>query len=541
MMHWADKIAEDLIATRPDLEVYTCASGISPSGEIHIGNLRDIATIAFVGRALGERGKRVRLIHSWDDYDRFRKVPRPDEAKLKQLPEWLAARIRAARIPESFEEHLGRAVAMIPDPFGQYGSYAERFEREVEVALAELGVEVEFIRQAVMYPSGVYRDAILEAVRKRLAIYDILAKTKTSGPSEEERARFLPLSVYCEQCGRDTTKAALVEGSETEVRYVCGACKHEAVLDLREATNVKLPWRVDWAMRWRHEGVVFEPFGKDHATAGGSFESSSEICREIFGHEPPTPAPYEFIGIKGLGGKMSSSAGVLLKPSDLLEIYQPEMVLWMYARYAPMKQFDVAVDDQVLRMYDEFDRAVTGDPQVETDVRALELARIPGRELHAVAFRQLVGFAGIVQGNADALESIFARMGTPHHKAEFAERLEKAEAWLERYMPDQRVTIREEPNASVYETLSDSEKAWVRSLHDWLRDSGSLTIDDATEQVYGIPKDPTAPEKEQAAAQRRFFQIVYELLFGRTRGPRLGTFLAAVPRERYIHLLDFPE
>ncbi len=539
MSHWADKVAEDLIAARPGVEVFTCASGISPSGEIHIGNLRDIATVAFVGRSLRERGKRARLIHSWDDYDRFRKVPRPNEEKLRQLPEWLAARIRAAKVPESFEEHLGRAVAHIPDPFGQYGSYAERFEREVEAALVELGVEVEFIRQAEMYPSGVYRDAIIESVHKRLAIYDILAKSKTSGPSDEERAAFLPLSVYCDECGRDSTKAELVEGSETSVRYVCGACKHGGLLDLREATNVKLPWRVDWAMRWRHEGVVFEPFGKDHATAGGSFDSSSEICREIFGYEPPVPAPYEFIGIKGLGGKMSSSAGVLLKPSDLLDIYQPEMVLWMYARYAPMKQFDVAVDDQVLRMYDEFDRALTNDPQVDTDVRALELSRIPGRELHPVPFRQLAGFTGIVQGNADALEAVFARMGMPHSKAEFEERLAKAVAWLERYAPDQQVAVREEPNREFYETVSEEERGWVRALHSWLRDAGAFTIEQATEAVYAIPKQPDATDKENAAAQRRFFQVVYNLVFGKSRGPRLGTFVAVVPRERYLHLLDF--
>jgi lysyl-tRNA synthetase class 1 len=539
MMHWADRIADELVAARPDTDLFTCASGISPSGQIHIGNLRDIVTIWFVGRALRERGRRVRLIHSWDDYDRFRKVPKPDEAKLKQLPAWLAERIRSLKVPESYEEHLGRPVASVPDLNGEYPSYAARFVHEFEASLAELGVEIEFLHQAELYPSGVYRDAILESVRKRREIYDILAKSKSAGPSEEERRRFVPVSVYCERCGRDSTRVELLDGSETEIRYTCSSCGNEAVLDLTAATNVKLPWRVDWAMRWRHESVVFEPFGKDHATAGGSYESSSEICREIFGCEPPVPAPYEFIGIKGLGGKMSSSAGVLLTPADLLDIYQPETILWMYARFAPMKQFDVAVDDQVLRMYDEFDRAIAGDPQVETDERALELSRIPGRELHPVPFRQLAGFAGIVQGNAEALEAIFERMGTPHRKQEFEERLKKAEAWIERYVPEQHIALRAERDLAFFESLADVEKAWVRSLHDWLASAGEVTIDEATEFVYAVPKRADDSDKEQAAAQRRFFQIVYTLLFGKTRGPRLGTFLAAVPRERFLPLLEF--
>lgn len=137
MMHWADKVAEDLVAQRPDVEVYTCASGISPSGQIHIGNFRDIATIWFVGKALRERGKRVRLIHSWDDYDRFRKVPRPKIEKEGVLPSWLVARIQAFQIPEEFETYLGLPLASVPDPFGEYASYAERFERDFESALAE--------------------------------------------------------------------------------------------------------------------------------------------------------------------------------------------------------------------------------------------------------------------------------------------------------------------------------------------------------------------------------------------------------------------
>lgn len=540
-MHWADKVAEDLIAQRPDVEVYTCASGISPSGQIHIGNFRDIATIWFVGKALRERGKRVRLIHSWDDYDRFRKVPRAKIEKEGVLPSWLVARIQAFQIPEEFEKYLGLPLASVPDPFGEYASYAERFERDFESALAELGVEIEFLHQATLYPSGVYREGILEAVRKREQIFEILSRVKSQPPTEEERARFLPISVYCQQCGRDTTRAALVDGSETEVHYTCGACKHEATLDLTTATNVKLPWRVDWAMRWRYEGVVFEPGGKDHATAGGSFESSSQISREVFGYEPPVFEPYEFIGIKGLGGKMSSSTGVLLKPADLLEIYQPEIIMWMYARFAPMKQFDIAVDDQVLRMYDEFDRALTGDPQIETDVRALELARIPGREIHPVSFRQLTGFSGIAQGDADALEAIFAKMGTPHPKATFEERLRKAESWLERYVPEQHIALRTDRNLEFYETLLDTERAWVHDLYEWLRSADAVSVDEATERVYAIPKRAEMTDKEASAAQKRFFQVVYRLLFDATRGPRLGTFVAVVPRDRFLHLLEFQD
>jgi lysyl-tRNA synthetase class 1 len=51
-MHWSDELAAQIIKRSPDKEIYTCAAGISPSGSIHIGNFRDIATSFFVMLAL---------------------------------------------------------------------------------------------------------------------------------------------------------------------------------------------------------------------------------------------------------------------------------------------------------------------------------------------------------------------------------------------------------------------------------------------------------------------------------------------------------
>ena len=75
LVHWADQTAEKIIRERGDLESYTCASGITPSGTVHIGNFREIISVDLVVRALRDRGKKVRFIYSWDDYDVFRKVP----------------------------------------------------------------------------------------------------------------------------------------------------------------------------------------------------------------------------------------------------------------------------------------------------------------------------------------------------------------------------------------------------------------------------------------------------------------------------------
>ena len=57
-MHWAEKIADRIIKRNPDKEEYVCAAGISPSGSIHIGNFRDIATSLFVAKAVVKKGKK---------------------------------------------------------------------------------------------------------------------------------------------------------------------------------------------------------------------------------------------------------------------------------------------------------------------------------------------------------------------------------------------------------------------------------------------------------------------------------------------------
>ncbi|WP_315329411.1 class I tRNA ligase family protein, partial [Treponema socranskii] len=75
LCHWADRVADTIVSERGERDLYTCASGITPSGTVHIGNFREIITVDLVVRALRDRGKNVRFIYSWDDYDVFRKVP----------------------------------------------------------------------------------------------------------------------------------------------------------------------------------------------------------------------------------------------------------------------------------------------------------------------------------------------------------------------------------------------------------------------------------------------------------------------------------
>ena len=73
--HWADRTAFKIVKEKGEKELYTLASGITPSGVVHVGNFRELVTTELVGRALKSLGKNTRFIFSWDDYDVFRKIP----------------------------------------------------------------------------------------------------------------------------------------------------------------------------------------------------------------------------------------------------------------------------------------------------------------------------------------------------------------------------------------------------------------------------------------------------------------------------------
>ncbi|HEY6345473.1 MAG TPA: lysine--tRNA ligase [Bryobacteraceae bacterium] len=517
-MHWADKVADSLMAQYPSREEFHFASGTTPSGPVHCGNLRDILTNWFVAECLIQRGRRVRLIHSWDDYDRFRKVPKG--------------------VPPDYEQHLGKPVADVPDPWGEYSSYAERYEKIFERSLPALGITLDYRYQAAMYRSRQYNSAIIEAIGRRYEIYDIISSFRTQKGDRDERELYYPVEVYCPVCHRDTTR--LLEFNETtlDFHYRC-KCGHEGSGNARTADNLKLPWKVDWAMRWRHEDIIFEPGGKDHGTAGGSYEVSSRIAREVFGKEPPVFQVYEFVGIKGLSGKMSGSVGTVITLEEALAIYQPEILLWMFSRMAPNRAFDLVLDRQIFQIYDEFDRAAAGTDGIEADLKAIELSRVAGRSVRPIPFRQLASFSGIVRGNRKAMADIFRRLGTPYSPPEFAERLEKAENWLRTWAPEEDVRLSESKRVEYFTCLPADRKAWINALKEWVSSEREITVETANQRLYDIPQSTNGASGDQRRLQKTFFTDIYQLLFARDSGPRLATFLAAVPKEDYLSLIDF--
>jgi lysyl-tRNA synthetase class 1 len=573
--HWADETAERILREKGEKERYTCASGITPSGTVHIGNFREIISVDLVVRALRDLGKTVRFIYSWDDYDVFRKVP-------KNMPK-----------QEELNAYLRFPITMVPDPWERDESYARHHEVDVETVLPLVGIWPEYIYQAKQYRASAYAAGIRKALEHRELLKDILDKYRDE--DHKIQGEWWPVSVFCDHCNRDDTD---IDGWDGEwfLGYHCNACGHKEWADIRTARGIKLGWRVDWPMRWEYEQVDFEPAGKDHHSQGGSFDTARHVCKDVYGWDPPVTFRYDFIGIKGSVGKISSSSGVVIDLKDLLRVYTPELVRYLFAGTRPNTEFTISFDLDVIKIYEDYDKteriawgieAAKDEETYRKERRIYELSQvsvspegktlvpdqtagqtpgqmsgqIPGQtpdqmpgqtqghlSSHLplqVPFRHLCNLIQIADGDIDrAVEGICrTRQGLP--KAQPAEtplteaqiaplraRAACAKYWVEECAPEEfRFRLRPEGEGPAPE-LNAAEAAAVRELRDRV-----------IARIETYPDDKACAEAIYETAERAgldgkaLFRASYRALIGKDQGPRLANFLRSVSKERLLGIL----
>ena len=544
---WVARAADDAIRHAGDGKPVTVSSGVSPSGRVHLGNMREFLTVHFVADELRRRGVSVRHLHVWDDYDRFRKVP--------------------VGVDPSYAEHIGRPLSAVPDPGDCHASWAEHFKQPLLDALHAMGIEMEEISQTERYTSGVYRDQVLLAVEHRNDIEAVLARyrTKKAAPgataSEQEAAALaesvaddedpegttelerFPFKPYCRTCGRDTTTVISYDDASTDLAYTC-TYGHAHTTNLATQNEGKLAWKVDWPMRWAFEHVDFEPAGMDHATPGSSFTVGHELVEKVFGMPRPAWFGYGFVGFAGVQ-KMSSSAGGAPTAEDALRVLEAPILRWLYVRRNPKQTFDIDFGPEVVRLYDEWDslaRKAADPDRRDLQVLAWERASataagpLPAPKV-VVPFRLLSSVADVTAGSAEQISRIVGE-----EVDDLEPRLDRAVAWTSEYVdPADRTTVRDSPDEATLASLDDRQRSWLRLLLDGL--SEPLQLGDVTSLVYGVPKLARGmalddkPTDEVKADQKEFFGLLYRLLVDAERGPRLPTLVMALGTERLRSLL----
>ena len=504
-MQWLNTIVNDLVSRHPDGEIIV-SSGVSPSGTYHLGTLREVLTAEVIMVELLRRGRKARHLHVVDDLDVFRKVP--------------------VDVPTEFEKYLGKPLCDVPAPDSSQRSYADYFLADLLDAAQKLHLHMEVVRAHEKYRVGFFVSAIEQSLEHIDDIRHILSDV--SGRTLDEQ--WSPVQVM-EDGYLKNRQFKTINPTEKTITYV-DKDENEATISYAKG-DVKLNWRIDWPARWSLLHVQAEPFGRDHATKGGSYDTGVRIVHEIFAAEPPLPVPYNFINRTGETKKMSKSAGNAITASELLNILPPEIVWFFLLRHAPEKQLFFGEGETLLRLFDEFAELLAKPDKTPQDKQLLALCLngVDQPTISNVPFSHLVASYQAALKDVDRTLAIIER--TEHSDSAKAQadtirrELQFIDNWLSHWAPEEVKFELLENNVSA-DKFTDAQQQFLRALGDKI----ATAPEDADgewfhEAIYGL-KD------NSGLAPKELFTTLYQTLIGKDSGPRAGWFLSILPRDWLI-------
>tara|TARA_B100000214_G_scaffold144277_1_gene103153 strand:+ start:1239 stop:2810 length:1572 start_codon:yes stop_codon:yes gene_type:complete len=520
-MHWADYTAQRLME-RGGKQV--SASGITPSGEFHIGHLREILSAEMIHRACIDAGLDSKYIFIVDSMD-----------PLRRVYDFLS--------PE-YEEYIGQPLAYIPAPDSEgrprgAGTYAEHFLGPFLEALGEIGVRPEVVMNHETYESGEFAEYIDLAISKKEEIRAIIQEIS----GRELSGDWFPYNPMGSDGSMD---GVTVTGYEKPFVHWTDSNGKEGKSDIRKAEG-KMPWRIDWAARWAIHGITCEPAGKDHGSAGGSYDTGIPICK-LLGGDPPDKIVYEWIQLKGMG-PMSSSTGLTIGPMEALSLVPPEILRFVIARSKINRHIEFDTGGALFRTADEYERLVSRPSQEEegmtkrqlvaaqTQQGAIRLSQVesgsdPLESVGGVSFRHLSMLAQIKSSDEDVWESL-NRSG--HIQGEPGEslmvRLSRMRTWIDgpHFPEDAKIEIKMELGDEARERLDSESKQFLSALSPLLSE-----CEWTDEQI----NEAIASACESSGIERRKgYSTIYWALIGRSHGPKASSLLFELDRNAVLSLL----
>lgn len=481
-------------------------SGASPSGTYHMGHLREILTCDAILLELRSRGRKARHIQFVDDLDALRKIP--------------------VNIPADFEQYLGKPLCDIPSPGDDPSkSYADYFLDGFLGSAKILGIEMDAVYSHEKYRQGFFVPAV-ERVLSRLPEARA-ALENISGRKLDEH--WSPIQVmedgYLKNrkfISIDTNNKTITyedrDGNRVEVKYDDG--------------QVKLDWRLDWPGRWWLMKVGVEPFGRDHASAGGSYDTGKQLMKDVYEAPAPLPVAYDFINRAGDTKKMSASKGTGISADEAVKVLPPEVLRYFVLSAAPSKRLYFDQVDGTTKLVDEF-AALSARSDLNEDEKHTLMICTRGshdRVVSRVPFSHLVASYQAALKDVDATINIMIR--TEHAETVEADKevikneLIFIDAWLEKWAPeDIKFTLAQKVSPADFD---DSQTKLFSELAD--------KIESAPEDADGEWFHKAIYEfKEQYSLEpKALFTSLYKLLINKQSGPRAGWFLSLLPRDWLI-------
>jgi len=507
-MFWADGVAEEIIKSGKYMP-YWVDDMKTPSGRIHVGALRGVVVHDLVYKALKDKGVKVTYTYVFEDHD-----------PMDDIPSYLPR--------EKYEQYLGMPLFKIPSPVAGFENYARYYASEFEKTFRAIGCEPQIIWTKDLYTSSKMNGVIKEVLDKASAVRKIYEEMY----KKELPDNWYPYQLYCPNCGKvSTTNVTDWDGKEVSFECVidkvkftkgCGATGRRSPFSSKDQMMGKLPWKVEWACKWKVIGVTVEGAGKDHMSAGGSHDLAKLICERVINYPTPFAIPYEWLLIGGK--KMSSSRGVGVSAYEMLEILPPELIRFLMVRIKVNTQinFDPSEKDTIPNLFDEYQKAyLEYKRDSKSDLgRIFELSQVSDKIKEPPLPLRFAALAQFVQ---------MPEMKDTIKKQGYEEWAKYARIWVERYAPESEKFTIQEKLPEIAKNLSSKQKELLAKI------AKEIDIKMNPEQfqtaIYNIGKELGLDGKETFAA-------IYLSLLGKDYGPRAAWLILSLDKkfveERFI-------
>lgn len=496
-MKWIEEIVSKILKEYPNEKIYTVSCGLSTTGLSHIGNFRELIIAYFVSEELKRNNKKVRLILSFDDFDRLKKVP--------------------YNINKSFQKYIGMPNYSIPGPFDNGEMYAEYFENLVINELNQLGINMEYIKQSKRYLDGTYNENIVFALNNRHSIFDIISKYKTQKMTEIDKLEYYPVKIYCSKCNKDFTTITEYDEKNETICYKC-ECGNEEKTNVKQA-KIKLKFNVDWPMRWNYEHVIFEPCGKGHTELNGVLNVSKEINSKIFGKKSPVIEKYEFLNLKSSEGRMNKNSSNIVTITETLNVMSKEMLLWIFLNISPNKEINFSLDDNIIKLYEKYEDFILSSTEQNKKIKNF----LSIRENKIIKFSDLIKYLPIV--NFD-LKKLNEYVEFDINNKEHLQKIKYAISWLKKYSKNKYWEFNEEKNIEYWNKLTLEEKNIINNFKKVLESSNIKQYEQFINELRKNKEDLS-----------KFYTNFYNLVFGSSKGIPLKTLLKNFDLTKIISLL----
>ena len=465
-------------------------TGYGPSGLPHIGTFGEVARTTMIVNALNYLTKIPKEIITFsDDMDGLRKIPDniPNQEILKQ--------------------NLHKPLTSVPDPFKKYTSFGEHNNEMLKKFLNNFNFNYIFKSSTELYKSGFFNETLKLVLKNYKEIMNIIIPTLGKG-RQRTYSPFLPI---CPTTGT-VLEIPVLEINEKNSNIIFdneGQKLEKSILD----GECKLQWKVDWAMRWTALDVDYEMCGKDLVE---SVDMASKICKSI-NKKPPLNLIYEMF-LDEKGEKISKSVGNGISVEQWLRYASPESLsLYMFQKPKSAKKlfFDVIPKtvDEYLNHLNSFLQLLP-ENKFNSPVWHIHNGKPPVYKSE-ITFNSLINLVSICNSTDKKIIWGFLKNYDQNLNEENNPEFDNLINYSLNYYKDFIL-----PNKK-YLTIPKDKRIIFEELSEILQNklSESSTSEEIQTLLYEVGK------KYKFQNLKDFFKLIYEVLLGQDKGPRLGSFI----------------